>query len=64
MRYKFVILSLLLVFVPSWAMAGCESISDSDKRAYCYAKKNKHWEDCLSIRDNDKRELCKSEAGD
>lgn len=52
MRLMFV----MLLMLSGYAFAGCDSIGDSDQRAYCKAKEGRG--SCGSINDRDLRAQC------
>ncbi|MEG8232515.1 hypothetical protein [Pseudomonas orientalis] len=47
---------VMLLMVSGYAFAGCDSIGDSDQRAYCKAKEGRG--SCGSINDRDLRAQC------
>ncbi|AZF42519.1 hypothetical protein C4J87_2360 [Pseudomonas sp. R1-43-08] len=51
---------LLLMMISGYTFAGCDSIGDSDQRAYCKAKEGRG--SCGSINDRDLRYACNAET--
>ncbi|MGH8382195.1 hypothetical protein [Pseudomonas sp.] len=55
------ILIALLMFLSSYAYAGCGSIRDADQRNYCYAREG--GSSCGSISNSDQRNYCYAKQG-
>ncbi|MFL1552589.1 hypothetical protein ACI77I_26500, partial [Pseudomonas sp. D47] len=51
---------VLLLMISGYAFAGCDSIGDSDQRAYCRAKEGHG--SCNSISASDLRYTCNAET--